>query len=292
MPKRREIESSEEPGRQAESYVYDFLYHDSRRVGSYLSQLGRYGLLKSTSHKQSSGEGEKSVSEVKLSGGIPGAASIGKDDQSETTSQHGAEREDVYDPLWINALNLYEKIEGAGLVIRDLSKARIGQFVLISGSLWVFDLDLMKQILSTKEIRKLLGIDPKPPSGPRQARERAESDDTKAGEMALALIPLLPHLIQARVYSEYGEIWSSLEPTGLTIKSGDLFMKHGSRVVGDWKVFGVLDALPEHGDEETPDLPPYIKPIASLAGILRPHMGRPQHAYGVTPILVFREIGP
>ncbi len=45
MSKKGEIVSAEEQGEAAPDSVFDFLYHDSRRIASFLSQFDANGLL-------------------------------------------------------------------------------------------------------------------------------------------------------------------------------------------------------------------------------------------------------
>src|SRR5436305_1846102 len=107
--------------------VYDFLYVDARRIAVFLSQFEQYGHLTSltrTVSETSSASGGVSVVAAKLDT----AAS----EQSSQTRQ--------FDPQWLVPLAFLDKADQRGMIVRDLGDARIGQLVLISGRLAMFDL--------------------------------------------------------------------------------------------------------------------------------------------------------
>jgi len=100
--------------------------------------------------------------------------------------------------------------------------------------------------------------------------------------------------------SENNSYWASVAYEGLTTKPNDVFLMHGLRISSDWVMVGLLDAVPDpveephikemrkSADEATLGL--YAGALASMLPIIRPMMGRPENAYGVTPLLIFREV--
>ena len=105
---------------------------------------------------------------------------------------------------------------------------------------------------------------------------------------------MLPHSIQAALRGE-NTVWCCLQNDGMTTPADDLLLKHGIAVRGEWSLLGILDAVP---DSEAPadDLPPAAGDnvatlMRALAPFARQLLGRPPGHYGVTPLLIFREIG-
>jgi hypothetical protein len=91
-------------------------------------------------------------------------------------------------------------------------------------------------------------------------------------------------------------IWYPLNDDFLVGSIGDLILKHSTNVSGEWHIIGVVDAVP---DEFVPlSMEAFLAmPIQSLeqfveglARVSRTILGRPSAAYGVTPIVIFRQI--
>lgn len=131
------------------------------------------------------------------------------------------------------------------------------------------------------------------------------SDEEKAQRAALELLPTLPHAVQACVFDdEELAVWCSLREEYLTTPASDLLLKHGCRVAARWNMLGILNAHPEEGANAGTDasLEPIHQGLAAtrlgglgalIGGIappIRQMLGRPATAYGVTPILIFREV--
>lgn len=107
------------------------------------------------------------------------------------------------------------------------------------------------------------------------------------------LLTKLPHAIQMSIKGAgYEEVWSTLDPAGLTINSDDFAFKHGAAIAGVWHVIGVLDAVPEP-DGELPEafsLNDMKNGMLQMLTMLRTFFGRPATAYGITPIAIFRAV--
>src|SRR6266403_357495 len=125
MSKTDETASGAEQDDQSTDSVYDFLYHDARRIGSFLAQFDNFGhLLQVTASDTASTDIKRGLS-LKLSGSLPvpyspegaeGGITLGVD-----PSQSGSEGQTrVYDPLWTNALALLDYLDERGLIQRDL----------------------------------------------------------------------------------------------------------------------------------------------------------------------------
>jgi hypothetical protein len=82
----------------------------------------------------------------------------------------------------------------------------------------------------------------------------------------------------------------------MTNEPTDIVLKHGNRIPGEWAILGVLDALPDHqgSEPEDPDFGVVEEMAAKMVGVVAPVtrtvLGRPSSHFGVTPLLIFREI--
>lgn len=148
-----EKKSDEASGLQAGSYVYDFLYHDARRVASLLAQFGHYGQLTSVEHSKSTTASAGSKTRMQASGGLPGVASAGGHQDAEAGEKADDAVRAVYDPLWVNALDLYERLDADGFLSRD-GGTGMGQFIVATGQLTVLDMSLLKIMMQSSRLRK------------------------------------------------------------------------------------------------------------------------------------------
>ena len=75
---------------------------------------------------------------------------------------------------------------------------------------------------------------------------------------------------------------------------GNLALKYGSRIPGEWYVIGVIDALPDISDETVSES---IFPSDEIRGTMdcmlegiREMIGRSETSYGMTPLVIFRKV--
>jgi hypothetical protein len=118
----------------------------------------------------------------------------------------------------------------------------------------------------------------------------------------ISLISLLPHTLQVRLFSNKGSFWSTLDENSVVGRASDLMLKHGALLGGQWHMLGVLDAFPYNPQYRTEDgkaMPEFLaelaetgigQMIARLAPAVQPIMGRPASAWGITPLLIFRDV--
>ncbi len=255
--------------------VFDFLYVDARRIAVLSSQFGTDGILTELVR------GTEVTDES--SGGLD--VKIVKLDNKEGQRTSLQTR---FDPQWLVPLQFLTRADP--LIERNIDVARLGQLVLVAGDLMVLDLDTIKKVLTAPKLKEHFNrqFSGPTPSGPRQAKARGLSET----ELGMELVGLMPHPTQVWMHSGSHTIWSSVETEGLLVSTADLLLKHGSVVSGEWSMVGILDAMP---DISSPSplamaLPPYLQATLSLAPLLRPLMGRPDLAYGMTPLVIFREI--
>lgn len=270
--------------------VYDFLYYDVGRIGSFLGQFDPDGLLQARKKLASIAKESGSASTVEATAGIPAVLGSKGNVTNSAGDKYGKSAEHTYDPLWANALSFLDYIEQHELVVRIAEKASIGQFVLIEGSLTILDMSLWKAMIENGVIKKFLehslGVG-KTAAGPRQ-----KNAPPNEAELAMAVMPLLPHLIQAIIDSGTQSFWSALLPERLSLSTGDLMLKHGPMIEGKWSVLGILDALPDSDRNLGSSLgvTELSGVIAQFSTVIRPVFGRPSTSYGITPLMIFREV--
>ena len=124
-----ETASGAEHDDQNTDSVYDFLYHDARRIGSFLAQFDNFGHLQKVTSSETASKGVRRGYSLKVAGSLPvpgspegaeGGITLGVD-----PSQSGSEEQTrVYDPLWTNALALLDYLDERGLIQRDVTTAR------------------------------------------------------------------------------------------------------------------------------------------------------------------------
>lgn len=278
-----------ESDQQERNSVYDFLYHDARRIGSFLAQFDPHGQLQSLTKTNAVSDTAGSTVGVTAGASIPAIVkvdTVGNQQVSQTASDAIAK---TYDPLWQNSIALLDYLTARGLIERNILQARIGQFVLVSGKLSIIDMGLLKSIFSSKFLKQNLSKQIS-----KATNKQSGTSGSNFGDVGIELLSILPYAIQMRFGGSGFGIWSTLRTEGLSLSTDDLLLKHGSSVAGTWNLFGILDALPDSGSEEQGSSvigdEGMLTAMANLGASFRPLVGRPNHAFGMTPLLIFREI--
>jgi hypothetical protein len=297
---------------QENDSVYDFLYHDVRRIGAFLAQFDDAGLLQQVTQSEGAYRGVRRGWKASAGGSLPGlgSANLSLERGPEKGAFEASDR--VYDPSWANALTLLDFLEERNFFTRSLDQARIGQFVLITGRLSIVDFKLLRSIWRFLTVRQTLlqaFNDSERFNQATCASTKAIDSETKSNvDSILSFIGILPHFVQARIsLSDGGTVWASLVEGGLVLSAADIVLKHGTVVAGEWTTLGVLDALPDIDDTGTLTDSGKQSALLSLAEdrsgfgclmsqmmpYIRPLWGRPFGAHGITPLLIFRIIaGP
>jgi hypothetical protein len=304
-PKSPSTEAHEE---QDTDSVFDFLYYDATRVASLLSQFSQSGHLTGVTQSEGVDRRTNDTAQVGAKGGFAplaqGEGSV-KWDNYEGLSR-GSIR--TYDPRWVNALEFLDFSDERGIIQSDIEAARMGHIVLFSGSLAIFDLKILKNMWAQPAIKKAIlagGAETatslgKPARNPKAQRVSGMKD----AEVAVELVSILPHGTAGSLTSsdEQVSVWFTLNESGMAVPTPDLFLKHGFTIPGDWSVVGILDAYPDEGEDV--GLGYYLNQLlagnringishfmaAFLTGPVRQMFGRPMGSYGVTPLLIFRQI--
>ena len=267
------------------SSVYDFLYHDVNRINSFLSQFDPNGLLQSSTSLGSNSQIRSASATKKLSMKLPAVVQGDSDKTHQNSEINKDESSRTYDPLWQNSLAFLDYLEQKNLFNSNILESNIGQFVFLSGKLFMFDIGFFQQVLNktTSKQRFINGF-----VAAAVDKKTAKGD----AHEALELITALPNSIQARLIGEGFSTWSTLYADGLSLSPDDLLLEHGFFIAGEWKVLGILDALPD-SDNLNIDysfLPEFQKTLANYSTIVRPRFGRDPDSFGITPLMIFREV--
>ncbi len=301
--------------------VLDILYCDATRVGAFLSQFDELGVPTRVSVSESMQKALGRSFKFGVGAGLPavGNATLNVERGAPTQSGQQGETRD-YDPLWANAFALLDYLETNELIVRSLDAARIGQFVLATGSMSVMDLTLFKDLWATPGFKALIKSSQQKEtdvSSPNRQQRRAnkqkstvnteESFASNATDTAFSIVSMLPHATQARVIVPENNqtVWSSLRPEGMVISPSDILLKHGLAVAGEWSMMGILDALPDTDDSGNINPEgydalfrgqiaatnnPFGEMMMHMLPFVRPMLGRPFNAFGMTPLLIYRKI--
>lgn len=307
MSKRGEIASAGEHDAAEADSVFDFLYHDSRRIASYLSQFDNSGLLTGVTQSEGVTKGSKRGKRIGLGGNAPliGGGNIELEIGPGEAGSESMVR--VYDPYWANALQFLDVLHERNMIQRDLDSATIGQFVLASGYLSIQDLGMMKEAWKAPSLQRKMksGFGSGKKQSQMTAAERAAAQEEKENaDLFLELIQLMPHTVHARLITindKYPRlIWSTVNQDHLVTSPSDIILSYGETMSGEWSMLGILSAKPEfltpdlNGEFDGDDLGLTQSVVGQLSKMLAPvvrvSLGRPAAAHAVTPLLIFREV--
>lgn len=300
MSKSVETVSSEERGEPNENFVLDIFYNDSQRVGSFLSQFDDSGHLQKVMQRESASKSQKRAYSVNLSGGatLLGTGGSGGIGFQRGPSDEGSESLDrEYDPLWSNALVLLDFLEAAKLIETDLSKGRVGQFVKVSGILKIHDMNTLKLAWDIPELRRLMGIDQSKNSTKKLPPEQRTA--VEGLKLGIEILKTMPHGVTSRLYTTSDMIWSSLQARWMTGDASSIALRHGDQMAGVWSMVGILDAMPDlvTPTNFSPDesallfnLDGFAHFLDVLGPIIRMMIGRPSGHFGVTPLIIYRDV--
>lgn len=259
-------------------YLYDFLYVDKTRMGLYFAQMFDGGVLTGSKTTQQNSETNAS--------NFTGNAGVAKAGMSQNSLILEA-IEKQFDTSWSLPLNVIEALDETGFIERKLSSVPTGKIVLIKGTIAVLDIKMMKEMWA-----------------PMKDLVVGEAKTTHKNKTELAItrslydsiggvLSKLPECVQLFIKTEEEELaWTTLLPQNLTINPDDLGLKYGANIEGEWHLLGILDARPDNGVSESKmniNLDMFTGTMQLMNGI-RSSFGRPNSAYGVCPIAIFRAI--
>lgn len=324
MPNSKKSSSKPEVGRSPSPSVLDFLYHDSRRVGSFLSQFDP-GLLQSLTRTNEASQVDTERVERGVALGAPSVlgGTRGSGEDTEVGTRNTLQQ--IYDPYWANARALLNYLEEHKLLQRDLKVSTLGQFVLAKGYLTVLDLAMWQKAWGLPTVQQAAraggeaaasaaaAMLPFEDTGNRHERRnqsrqgKGQAQKTQMPtevDITLELLTVLPHTVHASILTDEETVWSSLLQENLVTPSSELILTHGASLPGEWTLVGILSGQPDFGAIEHQQrmaeiggaLPPGVMNSAigimaqQMTPLIRQALGRPMGNYAVTPLLIFREV--
>lgn len=298
MPSSSKKKSSAASDREERNSIYDFLYHDPRRVGSFLAQFDPRGHLQSLNHSLSSEDASENKATLGGGASIPLIADLSGSGETSFSEATNTALSKTYDPLWANALAFLDYLIQNDLINREIDKASIGQFTLSSGSLAIVDTTFVQKLSQTAAIRRLFSKNNASRINPNTGKPFTKDEIDLDFEMLRILEPQ----IQMQLTTDDGaEIWGTFRSEGLVTPSSELNMKHGVIVEGRWSILGIKDADPivdvNNMVEDIEDAKLGFAGRQFLVDAIDAHhkimtvLGRPFGSFGLTPLIVFREIG-
>lgn len=256
--------------------VFDYLYIDKPRISYLLAQLDDSGVV--ASHKRIQSLAGSNSDQIKGDLKFVGASASAMESHSETSELN-------FDASWLLPSNVLDILSNKNLIKTDLHTAEVGQIVHLSGSLSLFDIDLVKRLWDG--MTAFMALENSGKTAPKNAQA-----ERKKMELAGKVIKELPPALQATINNGAGEAWAQLNAEYMTIDPHNMTMKHGPNVQGEWHVIAILDAVPDAVvTESSRETAQFIDMMYPLMGGLRQLLGRPETSYGVTPLVLFRKCG-
>lgn len=309
MPKSTSKTSDPEGEASNARSVLDFLYHDSRRIASFLAQFEGDGHLQSLTRTKDGSRGKTRASETGVKGTIGIAAGDHKG-STETSVELAEGYARVFDPYWANARAFLDFLSEHGMIEPDITTARMGQFVLVKGSLIVSDLESFREVWKSDIVRRFVIASAQENEGEATEGNRQQRLGNKAktrhmpkkvseADLVMELLPHLPHSSQIHIVTDDYAAWGTASAENLTGSFADLALKHGAKIAGEWSAIGILDGMPfEEGELMSPleqmRVGLTVESVSRVPLLLAPHvrqtLGRPLLSYGITPLLIFREV--
>lgn len=215
-----------------------------------------------------------------------------------------------FDPQWISPLTFLDELYQRGHIHRENFDEAFGKFVLVSGQLTLLDLGLVKSAWDKPVIQRLIksGLPTKEIGSELNRSERRRTKGVKSSEenaefdFIMAMLSIMPHTLQARLLADDFNVWCILDDSFVVGRASDLILKHGSLIQGKWSIIGILDASPWDPDYKTADGESAEDIVAKIAetsigqvaarllNASRGLIGRPPSSYGITPIIIFRDV--
>lgn len=274
-----------EQGSQNTDSLYDFLYVDSDRASTLITQLYAPGVISSI--KRISSDTEKQ----KKSGGV--SLKIAKGDLS-VEDAITQTQEKLFDASWALPINLLDKLSESNLISRGIDEHKLGKLVLVKGNISFFDISFYQKSIPFMS-QVFLNI----------AKQSGGKKNIKAEDLTLAdgltfgmvkdLLNIVPNALQVDFVDDHeNNIWMTIDRENFTINPDDMVLKYGGVIPGDWYALGLVDALPNHhykdGSEAKFPSNEMKDGLKAMLSGLQEMVGRSEEAYGVTPIVLFRKI--
>ncbi|NBM11000.1 MULTISPECIES: DUF6414 family protein [unclassified Proteus (in: enterobacteria)] len=266
---------------QSIDLLYDYFYQDSGRIKSLISQMDHGGLQISFKTVKTSSDKSSHNASVK----IPFVkAGLSAEDSATKSSEKS------YDSTFNHPLNLLSILQKNEMLKTSLSTCALGDVVLINGSISVFDTKMAVDAMPF--LKKMMAT----VNGSNKGKRDKEMEN--AIKHSVDMFSILPTSTQIDlVDTEKNSVWMSVDANNLTINTGDIVLKYGAKIPGTWYMLGIVDAKP---DAQYNDNDNFIdnaihhndlkSGFAEMFDLIKSMAGRPNEAYGITPIIIFRSV--
>jgi len=211
-----------------------------------------------------------------------------------------------YNPVWSQALNFLDEVNARGMVNRDLTRAVIGGLVLTAGTLNLLNMKALERMWTVAADNVRDAIQQSTPHI-RNRKERRASGQPAEVTMPdngnpglLRLLGSMDQQVILALNADNARLWATLDPNYLVGGSSDLALKHGVRISGNWHVLGILDCMPGELVTNEVDIGricggadnAFSGSALTLFREMGLILGRPSDCFGITPIVIMREIKP
>lgn len=274
--------------------LYDFLYQDPRRIGSFLSQINSSGHLKAVSLADKAG----GSSTFGASGGVEGkalfVASAKVAGSAQATEEEYSEISRSYDPIWSNAREFIKTITENGYLKNDISQSNIGDLTIETGRLSIINTKYGQEIYNSPAAEEFTRNKVDPITGEPFPELRIQIELNLAKNFQ-------PH-INGILQNYKNDVFFNLSEDYLTTTSTEIALKYGFLIDGEWSVIGIKDANKNEiikSDQEQFESTEsvlkgydygFIRDNLLILSGLRRLIGRPHFCYGLTPILIYRKV--
>ena len=268
--------------------MLDFLYADHERVASFLAQTSGIGAL--VGNEQQSSKVKSSEKSGGLAFGLASGSAKGASDWRKEIRL-------AYDPLWMNSTKLVD-------LVQDTNKDSIsgdfsyGELVTLSGQLLCMDQALFSNLLRSPSIVNQIAGGLKGEDSQRSSKVQAKERKDIA-EIIREFINSLPLGVVFTLFDGKNAFWFNVKREYLQLQALDIPMKFPIQIGGTWHVTGIIDALPQDHAKFAQEMEQYgDKLVFSQAFSIITQMvvpvvglfGRPADAYGLSPVIIHREV--
>lgn len=248
-----------------EKSLIDFLYVDETRVDSLISQL-RDGTPRSVVKmvEDSTGSTKSGKADAKL---------VAAEYKSENTATKSAEEN--YDPFHNKIIQLLHDLSLP--IQKTLNEPFSKKLVILNGTIKIRDLQSFKSLA--------------PIFLKNQKYFKITKESTLPLKFINDFIQLLSNSIELSLILDNGmKVSGILKEKSLFINQSDIARTYGSKLPGQWYVFGILDYIPSQSQTgfESPEGPQIDKFIDNFTDIT--HGFYSSSSYSIIPILVYRDI--
>lgn len=270
--------------------LFDFIYLDRDKLGSLYAQIFEHGLLLTSKHTRNHSDttGSKSTSGLKMEAKADALLAGAKAETSGNQENHtnriaGIGAEDTYDAYYATPINLLNKLDELGFINRGLNEnSQYGQIVLISGEVRLSDIGIIRDLWYPMNERIF-----KEASKDAKMAKEAKNNLNSMNNLK-PLVESLSKNIIFTLQTENYSAWSNLKREFVLIETQDFILKNSEWIPGKWFCLGIIDSLPSDSnrfeDRDGVNVNTALREARSFFEV------NPNY-FGITPIVIFRNIG-